>query len=420
MDFWAALLSVIIIFGIIETIIFFWVRFVRKYFPWLITEKDEKPILSNDGLAKFIPHGYDPELGWVRKPNTSNHENNKNGKTTWNINSRGSRKNPGFEDCKSLISCYGDSFTFARQVNDDETWEHHLSKKLDTNVLNFGVGNYGIDQSLLRVKREYVRNKTKIVILAVVPDTISRILSHWKHYYEYGNTFAFKPRFELKNNSLNMIKNVIDNETKFLNYTDYLSEIQKNDFFYKWKFKKEKLHFPYCLTILKNAGRNFSIMWWVTLNRFLSSCGYDTSKLDWKPMRTIMKINLKWRIQIYKDEKTTRLLKEIIKNFVSYSEQEKFVPVFIFLPQKDDINFMRDNYNFYQEFVESLSEIKDLNYIDVTKHMLIDQNLDSFYSDQNEYGGHYSKLGNEKISKIIYDDLINMNIMGGEISDAEN
>ena len=52
--------------------------------------------------------------------------------------------------------------------------------------------------------------------------------------------------------------------------------------------------------------------------------------------------------------------------------------------------------------------------------MLIDQNLDNFYSDQNEYGGHYSKLGNEKISKIIYDDLTSMNIMKENFSNTEN
>ena len=66
-----------------------------------------------------------------------------------------------------------------------------------TNVLNFGVGNYGMDQAYLRLKREYDKNRTEIVILAVVPETIVRVLNVYKHYYEYGNTFGFKPRFIL-------------------------------------------------------------------------------------------------------------------------------------------------------------------------------------------------------------------------------
>ena len=154
---------------------------------------DEKPVLSEDGLAKFIPEGYDSELGWVRKPNTSKNEVGKFGTVTWSINEKGVRNNPKFDSYESKIACFGDSFTFCRQVNDNETWEHYLSKLENDNVLNFGVGNHGVDQSLLRIKREIPKIKIQVIILGIVPDTISRIMSSWKHYYEYGNTFAFKP-----------------------------------------------------------------------------------------------------------------------------------------------------------------------------------------------------------------------------------
>ena len=32
-----------------------------------------------------------------------------------------------------------------------------------------------------------------------MPETILRVHSFWKHYLEYGNTLAFKPRFEIIN-----------------------------------------------------------------------------------------------------------------------------------------------------------------------------------------------------------------------------
>jgi hypothetical protein len=255
-DFLYIILIVVVSFFVVELISIISVTFVNKKFQWLIIKKDESPKLSNDGLKKFFSHGYDPVLGWVRKPNSHNSENGRDNSTTWNINSRGSRSNPDNEDLPSKISCYGDSFTFARQVNDDETWGHFLSKSLNTNVLNFGVGNFGLDQSLLRLKHEFPKNKTEIVIMGVVPDTISRIVSVWKHYYEYGNTFGFKPRFYLKNNELCLFKNPVDTESKFQNYTSFLSEIQKYDFFYKRKFKKELLSFPFSISILKNPKRN--------------------------------------------------------------------------------------------------------------------------------------------------------------------
>ena len=186
-----------IIFLILEISIYKLVLSVNKKFQWLILEKDENPQISEYVLEKFLPHGYDAELGWVRKPNTEHFENGKDGKVKWTTNNSGARTNPKFEEMKSDISCYGDSFSFCRQVNDDETWEHYLSELLKTNVQNFGVGNYGLDQAYLRLKREYSKNPTKIVMIGVVPDTISRIISMWKHYYEYGNTLGFKPRFKI-------------------------------------------------------------------------------------------------------------------------------------------------------------------------------------------------------------------------------
>ena len=100
-------------------------------------------------------------------------------------------------------------------------------------MINFGVGNYGVDQALLRLKREFSKHPTKIVIMGVVPETICRIVSVWKHYYEYGNTFGFKPRFYLKNNNLNLIENPIDEKNKFEKYQNYLDEIKRYDFFYE-------------------------------------------------------------------------------------------------------------------------------------------------------------------------------------------
>ena len=248
---------------------------------------------------KFISHGYDPELGWIRKPFTMHDENGKYSKTEWHINKIGARSNPLFDGLESTISCYGDSFAFSRQVNDDETWEHHLSEITNTNVLNFSVGNYGVDQSLLRLKREYAKNKTKIVILAVVPETISRIQSMWKHYSEYGNTFGFKPRFVIVDDKLTLLKNPIDSSSKFELFTEYLDHIQQNDFFYKNKFLKEKLHFPYSITILKNLRRNFGIISSIDKINKLKKQNKDFSHIAWNPMRIIMQNNKQWRIRLY-------------------------------------------------------------------------------------------------------------------------
>jgi len=401
----------IVIFFIIEFIIKKIVFSVRKQFSWLITGHDEIPSLSKTGLAKFVPQGFDSELGWVRKPLTSNQESGKYSKTEWNINKNGVRTNPSFDNLNSLISCYGDSFTFSRQVNDDETWPHYLSKSTNSNVLNFGVGNYGIDQSLLRLKREFPKNKTDIVILAVVPETICRILSVWKHYYEYGNTFGFKPRFIIKGNKLVQLKNPIDNTSKFEHYEDYLEYVKANDFFYKNKFLKEKINFPYSITILKNFRRNFEIISWVRKIEQLKKQKKDFSKIEWNPMKIIMQINLNWRVKLFQDPDSCELLKMIMQEYVNYSKKMNFKPIFLFLPQKDDLTFIKNNFHFFKEFQNELKSMEDLTLLDVTDNLLHEKNLDDFYSDDNDYGGHFTKYGNKTISELIIGQLKNFNLI---------
>jgi len=407
-EIFSILIWALSIICLIEILAYVSVLYTNKKFQWLIMQKDENPKLSKEGLQKFFEHGYDSELGWIRKPNTTHEEKGKDGITKWTINDYGGRNNLEFEKINSKISTYGDSFTFCRQVNDDGTWQHWISKLQNTNVKNFGVGNYGLDQTLLRLKREFPNNKTETVIIGVVPDTISRIVSIWKHYYEYGNTFGFKPRFILKNEILELLKNPIDDKTKFIDYRDYINEIKKNDFFYKKKFLKEKLYFPYSLLLFKNMKRNFSLIFWIFLTQIYKKIGKDTTKIEWKPMRIIMQINLKWRIELYENKKTVDLFRKIIEEFVSYSKRNNFKPMFVFLPQKDDILFIKKHRHFYEEFVNDISKIENLVVVDIAKNLIPEENLDELYSDQNDYGGHYSKLGNKKIANLLDQKLRNI------------
>ena len=395
---------IILCYLVVELIIRSLVLSTRKEFQWLITKNDEFPEFSKDGLEKFFIHGYDPELGWVRKPNTQHDEKSKDEITQWTVNEKGARTNPNFEDKRSNISCYGDSFTFSRQVNDNETWEQQFSKKIKSNVQNFGVGNYGIDQALLRLKREFIKNKTDIVIMGVVPDTITGILSVWKHYSEYGNTFGFKPRFIIKNNSLVLIKNPIDNQEKFLNYDKYLDKIRKYDYFYEKKFKKEIIKIPYAISIFKNLRRNIGIIYWIKkIQRLKNNDNLDDIK--WEAMKYVMKQNLEWRIKLFQDNYSQKLLKMIIEEYVNFSREQNFKPIFIFLPQNDDLIFIKNNFHFYKKFSKELELIKGLTVIDITKELLKESNLENFYSDDNSYGGHYSKKGNEKIAEILYNKM---------------
>ena len=128
-------------------------------------------------------------------------------------------------------------------------------------------------------------------------------------------------------------------------------------------------------------------------------------------MKIIMEINLKWRLRLFKDSETTKLLKEIIQEFSDFVKTNESKPVFAFLPQKDDLIFIKKNHNFFQNFLNELNSIKDLHIIDFTNILVKDPNLDELFSDNNEYGGHYSKYGNEVIASIFEEELKNKKII---------
>ena len=90
------------------------------------------------------------------------------------------------------------------------------------------------------------------------------------------------------------------------------------------------------------------------------------------------------------------------KILLVFAKQNNFTPVFLFLPQKDDIGFIKNNYNFYQKFEDEISSIKDLHVIQITKKFLLEKEIDIIYSDDNEYGGHLSKRGNEIVASLIH------------------
>ena len=145
MIFFSALILIIII----ELSIYYTVINFKKKFQWLINKEDEFPIKDSSKLKKFFENNYSEKLGWDRKKNTFGYEITNKKKTRFKISSNGYRHETNkFKHSK--ISTFGDSYAFCRFVNDNQTWQKSLGIKCGTNVRNFGVGNYGLDQAYLK------------------------------------------------------------------------------------------------------------------------------------------------------------------------------------------------------------------------------------------------------------------------------
>ena len=360
--------------------------------PWIITNRDLNPAIDQEGLNKFLARGWDPELGWVRKPGHKGTEIGVDGRpTTYCIGPLGARNNPGFENTPPQLLVYGDSYAFARQVNDDETWPHLLSKNLDRHVANFGVGNYGLDQALLRLEREYHRHPAPIVIMSVVPETLGRVVSVWKHFSEYGNTFAFKPRFKIHDGSLTLIPNPVNKPEIFFHIHELLPILKKNDLFYTHKFKKDLLRFPYLLHIIRSFDRNPAILWSALYDRIKGVQGMDGTVFP-----QVMARNISITAALYADQEAVGLLKAITSRFANFVRKNGGEPILLMQPQLMDLARIEAGDHYYKPFIDEMAE--ELTCIDAATSLLNATNRQALYINDS-YGGHLSPLGNHILAK---------------------
>jgi hypothetical protein len=375
------------------------VHWLKRSCQWIVTPKDLAPSIDAAGLQRFLDHGWDPELGWIRKPNTSGVDKGwGETNTAYHIDSTSARSSPGFGSSPISALAYGDSYTFCRQVVDDETWPEQLSRLLNGRVANFGVGNYGIDQALLRLEREFDTHPAPIVIMGVVPETISRVLSIWKHFSEYGNVFAFKPRFVVNaKKGLDLVPNPIREPDHFFRIDEFLPHLKKHDFFFRRKFMRDMIRFPYLWHLWHSRRRNGPLLKAAFADR------QNASKRA--AFNEVMKRNIALAAELYREEMPVSLMTGIVKRFADFVRAKDATPVLVLLPQLYDIKHIRSGDHYYGDFVKTMS--RDLNVVDLGPVFAEDRDDSKNYID-DQYGGHLSAAGNAIASAKIAEAIASM------------
>lgn len=387
----------IIAFLVVELCLILIVRRARSSFSWLITEQDELPELDAIALEKFIKGSFDPRLGWVRKPNTSGIEQAKNGTITFQIDSSGGRAND-FNTGVSRVAAFGDSYTFCRQVEDNETWEAQLAHEMGGPVLNYGVGNYGVDQALLRYEGMQLPDTVRIVLMGFVPETICRVQSYWKHYLEFGNTFAFKPKFALDDEGeLELLHNPIQCAADFANLEAILPQVRAADAFYQNKFKFLQFRFPYLLTLLRNPTRHLQLLAAIAMRGLGRLTGKKFRSLENLPFTLVMKENIRRAHRLYRDPDSTELLREILHRFQTVAKSKGHIPMVVLMPQLLDLKLTGGKTPTYKAFYQKLGT--EFAVLDMTETFTREEVGNLYINDQ--YGGHLSSAGNSLVAREI-------------------
>ena len=147
---------------------------------------------------------YDDLMGWTIGPNRES-SNNRYYSSSEGIRAPQKGVSYAKHTDRTRIALVGDSFTFAENVAYQDSWGYLLEKELGSEfeVLNFGVGGYGVDQAYLRYEKDVRQWKPKVVIFAFISDDVERTmllyysLSRGSWLVPYS-----KPRFILRDEAL--------------------------------------------------------------------------------------------------------------------------------------------------------------------------------------------------------------------------
>ncbi len=148
---------------------------------------------------------YDEQVGWKYRPNSLRQAGE------FTINGAGLRstreydKEPPSDTLR--IALFGDSFTAGDDASDETAWAHLLEVNLNragirTEVLNFGVGAYAMDQAYARWLHDGKAYAPDIVVFGLQAENLDRNVNIFRQLiHPLGPPFS-KPRFLLSGDEL--------------------------------------------------------------------------------------------------------------------------------------------------------------------------------------------------------------------------
>lgn len=152
---------------------------------------DEEPSL------RMVGQVWHPTLGWTNRVGRSN----AGGTFTANVTSQGLRgsKEIAARPIAGItrVEVFGDSFVFGTDAADAETYAAQLESLVPgSEVLNFGVPGYGLDQCLLRFREEGRQYQPDVVVLGLMGLLFFRSHTGFEAWH--------KPYFELSGDELRL------------------------------------------------------------------------------------------------------------------------------------------------------------------------------------------------------------------------
>lgn len=320
-----------------------------------------------NGELRYIDH--DPMLGWKIKANGTSE--------LYQANSQGIRADREYSEIPGAnrirVSSFGDSFTHGDEVVNAATWQVQW-ESLDPSyeVINFGVGGYGPDQSYLRYLTQGRHFHSEFVLIGFMSENIFRVVNTFRPFYaEHSGLPLSKPRFVLSNEELTALPNPLDvlegYKTLLREPVPTLATLGSHDWFYQHRYRQSTLD-------VFSSVRLAKLLRYEALAK--QEFGYQTRS------------------------EAFQLSLEISTRFYRNVEGDHSIPVITLFPNKADlVAVTRGDLPGYTSFKAALEE-RQMRVFDIAGAFPCRQ-PDAGVQAYFEAGGHYSKEANKLIAQYI-------------------
>ena len=323
---------------------------------------------------------YDSDLGWTYRPSTDSSSSSFS-----NIHNQDGIRAASVETVYKpsppphhlRIAIFGDSFSHGDGVPFSRTWGDKLEKSLTSlgvkaQVLNFGVGGYGMDQAYLRYKKVGKQFSPHIVIFGFAVENMLRNLNIFRNIYKrtQRGIILSKPKFILGQNSLKIVNQpTIDPDL----IPHILSNLATSDLGHHETFY---------------STAQYESQWW------------HASKMICLVYATFQKLKL---ITFSPQSEASQLTIQIIQKFRDEVEYNGGVFVVVHLPPKTHLpRYINEGSFKYEDMLRRLADLTNLVRPESNLVKQADESsIDSLYED------HYSPLGHEIIAEDVSHYLYN-------------
>lgn len=271
---------------------------------------------------------------------------------------------------KCRIALVGDSYTFGEIVRYEDTWAYLMQERLGSNcqVLNFGVGGYGVDQMYLRYWKDVRAWHPDLVILAFINHDVIRTMAVYTFLMFPGGGMPFaKPRFVLRNGELEVLNRPLPS------LPDMLARASIRDL-------------PYI-----EYDVNYREMEWdrPTWNYFNLSYAI-------RLLISLYPLHEPERPQVA-DGESARINRRIFETFVKAVTEDGGVPVIAYLPTNGEVPVPWWEPSGLKILREGGIPHHDLRKCVESAHL-----SESELFNPQEIGGHYSPLGNQVVNDCLF------------------